>query len=143
MTGEEIVGIIRQTIEGEEEAAFEATVDARAADGWASPVLQAQAEWQGHDNGIVLGTFAEALRDLVEYDEMPTGCNEFDPEDWEESGEAAKRAHLVNELSSAREVGAGGPLAYVGVDGYFTLVREGATREQIEGAAIDCLPSDE
>jgi hypothetical protein len=143
MTGEEIVNVVRETIRSEEEAAFEATVEARAADGWASPTAQAQNEWQGHDNGIVFGTFAEALRDLVEYDEMPTGCNDFDPEDWEGPVEEAKRAHLVDQLSSAGEVGAGEPLAYVGVDGYFTLVREGATREQIEGAAIDCLPSDE
>jgi hypothetical protein len=139
MTASEIVNIVSRAIGCEEERAFEATVAARAAEGWANPTLQAQREWQGHDNGVVFGIFTQALSELVEYGEVPTGCDDFDPEG--EAGDEAKREHLIAALSSAGAIGTGEPLAYVGVAGCFTLIRAGATVEQIEQAATSCLTS--
>lgn len=136
MTATEIIDIISETIQQAESEAFDATVDARQAEGWASPVTQAQSEWQGHDNGILLGTFADALAELVEHGEAPCDTNSYNPE------EDDPQYWLVNHLDSAGVIGDGAPLAYVGVSGYFTLICAGATREEIEQATLDCLPSD-
>jgi hypothetical protein len=137
MTATEIVDLMYAAIAREEEAAFAGTVEDGAAEGWANPTLRAQSEWQGHDNGIVLGTFADALSALVEFGEVPTGVRDYDAED-----DGDPQHFLVNRLDSAGVIGDGAPLAYIGVDGYFTLICDGATREQIESAATDCLPGD-
>jgi hypothetical protein len=134
--GERAVRLIRQAIRDAEDGAFDGTVDARAAEGWANPTLQAQNEWQGHDNGVVFGTFAEAVDDLGQYGDVPTGCDGPD-----EDTDPAE--HLERALATAGEVGTGRPVAYVGVDGYFTLVRETATPDEIAGVAVDCLPADD
>jgi hypothetical protein len=137
MHASEILEVISEAISQAESEAFEETVKARAEEGWANPTLQAQNEWQGDDNRIICGTFAEALEALKEYGEVPTGCPDYDPEK-----DGDPQHFLVNHLDSAGVIGDGAPLAYVGVDGYFTLICEGATKEEIEQAAVDCLPSD-
>lgn len=130
MTAEEITKIIAKAIEARESEDFDALVESLASQGWANPTLEAQNRWQGHDNRIVYGTYAEARRNLLE-------CGHEHPD---EDDDETEEVNLFATLSSAGEVGTGAPLAYVGVDGYFTLIREGATIEEIENAATDCLP---
>jgi hypothetical protein len=136
MKAEEILDTIERAITEYESEAFDETVKARAEEGWANPTLQAQNEWQGHDNGVVFGTFADAVRDLTEYSIVPVGIPYYDEDD-----EDDPRDFLTQHLGSSGVIGTGAPLAYVGVGGYFTLIREGATVEQIEQAATDCLPA--
>lgn len=136
MKAEEILTVISEAIQAAESDAFDETVKMRSEEGWANPTLQAQSEWQGNDNRIQFGTFAEALAELIEHNEAPCDVNSFDPE------EDDPQHWLVNHLDNFGVIGTGAPLVYVGVDGYFTLICEGATREEIEQAATDCLPDE-
>lgn len=138
MTAPEVLSIVMKTMVIEEEKAFEATIKKRTAEGWANPLLQAQNQWQGYDNGVVFDSFAQALEHMSDCGQVPTGCKDFDPE-----GEVTERDHLLSALATSGVIGTGEPLAYVGVHGYFTLIRDGATVEQIEQAVIACLPSSE
>lgn len=136
MDAKTAVKIISTTIEHIESEAFAETVEARREEGWANPTLQAQSEWQGYDNQIVFGDFQEALQDLLQYDSVPTGCKNL-PE-----GNQTYR-HLVRALATAGTIGTGDPVAYVGVDGYFTLIRASATEEDVAQAAAECFPGDD
>lgn len=133
MNATEIVKLISDTLSRAEEQSFADTVEARQAEGWASPVVQAQSEWQGHDNGIVYGEFASAVADLAQYGEVPTGCQDHDDE-------TDPAEHLASALATAGVRGTGEPLVYIGVDGFFTLIRAGATADEVAAATLDCLP---
>jgi hypothetical protein len=137
MTASEAIAIIGEAIRTAEDADF-------AAEAEEVGVLRAQNNWQGHDNCVVYGTFAKALASLIEFDDVPTGSSQFNADEWDGDDEATnKREHLTESLASSSEIGTGEPIAYVGVETSFTLIRESATREEVEQAALDCLPADE
>jgi hypothetical protein len=133
------VDIIRDEIKKQDEAAFNALVEARTVEGWADPVTQAGNEWQGHDNGVVFGAWSEAFEAILEFGTVPAGCRGLDPD--EQYGTSEKREHLWNALTNAGTAGTGKPLAYVGVEGYFTLIRETAEESDIRSLVADCFPS--
>jgi len=80
------------------------------------------------------------LADLIEHDEVPTGVEEFDPERWDSDGVGDKREHLIEALGNSEEIGRGQPIAYIGVGGYFTLIRESVTPPQVAIQVESCLP---
>lgn len=151
MTAEQALNLISEELRAARFRAEDEMVETRAAQGWANPVLQTQNEFQGYDDRVQFGSFAEALADLTDHDQMPDICgssdSEFDPEGWTEGDTPGeRRSHLIEQLERAcgltPEIGEGEPIAWVGVDGYYTLIRESATEEQVRQVAGDCVSSD-
>jgi hypothetical protein len=121
--------IIRTAIRQAEAEAYEADCNTMG-------VLAAQNARQGHDNLIRFGSYDEAVENLHEFGTTPDFASTTFSDDLDDPDE------YLSDITFDAEVGTGEPIAYVGVEGYYALIRTSATEDEIRAAAQDCLPLD-
>lgn len=141
MTAQEIV----QTIEAQRAVVLNRIEDAYMAvislDGSDSPAADAIIAMRDYRDGLVYGTFEDALDGLINHGAVPEGVADFDPSQWDEGdGPSAKRQHLLAEFGGVLFTVLGAvPLAYIGRPGEtFHLLTDLETAESVR-AMVDAF----
>lgn len=78
------------------------------------------------EQGIVWGTWKQALSQYLGWKVVPTSCLESQTE-----------LELLAHLSTSGVLGSDNPVAFVGYDGEFTLVTDSARKQEIENEVYD------